>query len=211
MRVTDTAGTLDLPPSTPSLTPKQERFILEYVKDLNATQAAIRAGYSEATAYSIGHENLSKPEIVVRINQHRALVARQATVDATWIREKLKQNTLRSLQAEPVLDNQGKETGVYKYAGNVANRALELLGKDLGMFTDKLEVSLSNESKQLVEDMARLAIQCCDPSKRTILVEGLSKIKSKYMAVMPVLDVASHTDDNGTPLTLSASPASDSE
>lgn len=45
------------------LTAKQERFCEEYIIDLNATQAAIRAGYSSDTAYSIGSENLKKPEI----------------------------------------------------------------------------------------------------------------------------------------------------
>jgi phage terminase small subunit len=45
------------------LTDKQKRFCEEYIIDLNATQAAIRAGYSEKTAYSIGQENLKKPEI----------------------------------------------------------------------------------------------------------------------------------------------------
>lgn len=45
------------------LTPKQRRFVEEYCVDFNATQAAIRAGYSERTAYSIGSENLIKPEI----------------------------------------------------------------------------------------------------------------------------------------------------
>jgi phage terminase small subunit len=45
------------------MTPKQLRFVEEYLVDLNATQAAIRAGYSEKTAYSIGEENLKKPEI----------------------------------------------------------------------------------------------------------------------------------------------------
>ncbi|WP_423245457.1 terminase small subunit [Mannheimia haemolytica] len=45
------------------LTDKQKRFVEEYLIDLNATQAAIRAGYSEKTAYSIGEENLRKPEI----------------------------------------------------------------------------------------------------------------------------------------------------
>jgi len=49
------------------LTPKQALFVQEYLVDLNATQAAIRAGYSETTAHSIGHENLSKPEIVAAI------------------------------------------------------------------------------------------------------------------------------------------------
>lgn len=46
-----------------SLTPKQQRFVDEYLVDLNATQAAIRAGYSERTAGKIGSENLAKPEI----------------------------------------------------------------------------------------------------------------------------------------------------
>ncbi|MFK0377834.1 terminase small subunit [Pandoraea sp. NPDC090278] len=45
------------------LTKKQQRFVDEYLIDLNATQAAIRAGYSEKTAYAIGAENLSKPQI----------------------------------------------------------------------------------------------------------------------------------------------------
>lgn len=45
------------------LTGKQQRFVEEYLIDLNVTQAAIRAGYSEKTAYSIGHELLKKPEI----------------------------------------------------------------------------------------------------------------------------------------------------
>lgn len=49
------------------LTPKQRAFVREYLIDLNATQAAIRAGYSENTAYSIGQENLKKPEIASAI------------------------------------------------------------------------------------------------------------------------------------------------
>jgi len=49
------------------LTAKQQRFVEEYLIDLNATQAAIRAGYSEKTAYSIGNENLSKPDIAKAI------------------------------------------------------------------------------------------------------------------------------------------------
>lgn len=50
-----------------TLSPKQKLFVAEYLVDLNATQAAIRAGYSERTAYSIGQENLKKPEIVAAI------------------------------------------------------------------------------------------------------------------------------------------------
>ncbi len=58
----------------PELTPKQARFVDEYLIDLNATQAAIRAGYSKKTAHVIGPENLEKPEIkeaVAKRNQKR--------------------------------------------------------------------------------------------------------------------------------------------
>ena len=47
-----------------NLTARQERFCREYIIDYNATKAAVRAGYSEKTAYSIGSENLKKPEIL---------------------------------------------------------------------------------------------------------------------------------------------------
>lgn len=52
-----------MPKKKPKLTPKQRLFVHEYLKDLNATQAAIRAGYSRKTAQAISTENLSKPLI----------------------------------------------------------------------------------------------------------------------------------------------------
>ncbi len=52
-----------IPQPDRKLTPKQKRFCEEYVVDFNATQAAIRAGYSKKSAYSIGPENLKKPKI----------------------------------------------------------------------------------------------------------------------------------------------------
>ena len=53
------------------MTPKQQRFCDEYLVDLNATQAALRAGYSKKTAYSIGVENLRKPEIQAEIQKRQ--------------------------------------------------------------------------------------------------------------------------------------------
>ena len=67
------------------MTPKQEAFVAEYLIDLNATQAAIRAGYSEATAYSIGNENLSKPEIATAIAKAKELRATECGIDAAWV------------------------------------------------------------------------------------------------------------------------------
>jgi len=65
-----------------ALTPKQQRFVEEYLVDLNATQAAIRAGYSERSAYSVGHENLSKPEIAAAISEGQANLSEVAEVTA---------------------------------------------------------------------------------------------------------------------------------
>ena len=56
---------------------KQQRFVEEYLIDLNATQAAIRAGYSEKTAQEIGSENLSKPMVVKAIEAAQAKVLRK--------------------------------------------------------------------------------------------------------------------------------------
>lgn len=62
------------------LSPKQEMFCREYLIDLNATQAAIRAGYSKQTAYSIGSENLKKPEVQRRISSLQAERAKRVDV-----------------------------------------------------------------------------------------------------------------------------------
>lgn len=63
------------------MTPKQQRFVDEYLIDLNATQAAIRAGYSAKTAHAIGDENLRKPEIVAALQ--RAMDERAARTKIT--------------------------------------------------------------------------------------------------------------------------------
>ena len=63
-----------------SLTPKQARFVEEYLIDLNATQAAIRARYSEKTAKSAGHENLTKPDIQAAITEAMQL----RSPDGAW-------------------------------------------------------------------------------------------------------------------------------
>lgn len=73
-----------------SLTDKQERFCLEYIKDLNATQAAIRAGYSEKTAKEIGCENLTKPNISARIDEMKKEIQDEVRFEVKeWVSEHL--------------------------------------------------------------------------------------------------------------------------
>ncbi|MGK4923153.1 terminase small subunit [Bordetella hinzii] len=71
------------------LTDKQRRFVDEYLVDLNATQAAIRAGYSEKTAYSIGNENLSKPEIAEAIQAAQAERAKRTEITQDMVLREL--------------------------------------------------------------------------------------------------------------------------
>ena len=70
---------------TQKLTPKEQRFCDEYIVDLNATQAAIRAGYSRHTARSIGSENLTKPAIINQIEYAKTERATQTGIDAAWV------------------------------------------------------------------------------------------------------------------------------
>lgn len=67
------------------LTPKQERFVEEYLIDLNATQAAIRAGYSVKTAEDIGRQLLRKTPVAAAITSQRAKVSERAEINAAWV------------------------------------------------------------------------------------------------------------------------------
>lgn len=124
-----------------ALNPKQQRFVEEYLCDLNATQAAIRAGYSERTAYSQGQRLLKHAEVQKAIIEGQQKRAERVELSQDWVLARLIENVERSMQAEPVLDSDGIPTGEYKYAGNWANKALELLGKHLGMFVERHEVT----------------------------------------------------------------------
>jgi len=72
-----------------ALTAKQRRFVEEYLVDLNATQAAIRAGYSKKTAGQIGDENLKKPQIAAAIHAAQADRAKRVEIDADYVLHRL--------------------------------------------------------------------------------------------------------------------------
>ncbi len=126
-----------------SLTPKQQLFVAEYLVDLNATQAAVRAGYSNKTAYSVGHENLKKPEVAAAIQEAMQARLERTKAGQDWIVERLVENVERAMTVEPVMVG-GVETGEYVYQGSVANKALELLGRHAGMFDDKLRLRVDD-------------------------------------------------------------------
>lgn len=124
------------------LTPKQKRFVGEFLKDLNATQAAVRAGYSEKLESAAAHASrlLRSGKVADAIALAFEKRAERTRVDQDWVVEQLKTNLARALQAEPVYDSDGETVLYYRYEGNVVNRAAELIGKHLGMF-NRLEIT----------------------------------------------------------------------
>ncbi len=107
-----------------NLTPKQQRFVEEYLIDLNATQAAIRAGYSEKTAQEIGSENLSKPMVAKAIAEAQEKLSNKAQVTV----EMVVQGLLN--EAKDLSEGSTQSARVSAWAH---------LGKHLGMFKDKIE------------------------------------------------------------------------
>ncbi len=159
-----------------SLTAKQQAFVDEYLIDLNATQAAIRAGYSEHTAAEIGSENLKKPQIAAAIQaalEERAdrtqvtqdrVIAELAAIAfsdltdfASWSEDSVqliesanldpdKAKALKEVVATTqTFDGEsGSSTTVrMQVRQHDKLKALELLGRHLGMFKKDVDVNVS--------------------------------------------------------------------
>jgi phage terminase small subunit len=172
------------------MTPKQRRFVEEYLIDLNATQAAIRAGYSEKNAFKIGARLVQKCT-AVKDAIDSALAERSARTAVTAdrvVRELARVAfadpravfswgpdgvTLRS--SEELTDDEAAvvaevsetrtETGG-SIKGKLCDKlkALELLGRHLGMFSDRQQVELSGS----------VGVNVFDPETRAKLIEGLN-------------------------------------
>ena len=137
------------------MTPKMQKFVDEYLVDLNATQAAIRAGYSKKTAYSIGVSNLKKPEIQAAIQKRQKSAAEKLEITRERVLKELasigfaKATDFLTIQGGRVLIKDSDDVaadklaalasvkeGMYGVEVKLADkaRALEMLGKYLGLF-----------------------------------------------------------------------------
>lgn len=123
------------------LPPRQQRFVEEYLLDLNATQAAIRAGYSAKTADVQGSRLLGNAKVAAAIQAAKSARSARTAITQDWVLERLRENVERAMTADAVRDSEGNAIGLYTYQGAVANGALTLIGKHLGMFAERHEVS----------------------------------------------------------------------
>jgi phage terminase small subunit len=159
-------------PGETKLTAKQELFVKEYLIDLNATQAAIRAGYSEKTAEVIACENLRKPNIAKAIQAAMDKRASKLEITAEKVLAEIAKLGFSNMQniygedgsllpvpelepdvaaalqevTEDRLGGSGKDDGIVtrrKYKLSDKKSSLELLGRHLKLFTDKIDVNLN--------------------------------------------------------------------
>lgn len=154
------------------LTPKQQRFVEEYLIDLNGTQAAIRAGYSAKTANQIAAEYLAKPNIAHAVAVE--IAARSARTDVTQDRvvrelariafvDPTKVVDFNTGTVKPDLDEDDRAVlaGVkVKYGDTCTERevkfadklkALELLGRHLNLFTDNIQMTV--DVPRIIDDV----------------------------------------------------------
>jgi phage terminase small subunit len=109
------------------LTPKQQRFVDEYLVDFNASEAAKRAGYSPRSAHVQGCQLLKNPKVSRAILKRRTAMQEKIEVTQEWVLSKLVLAAERNMK-----DGE---------ANSVAVRALELLGKHLALFTERTELT----------------------------------------------------------------------
>ncbi len=123
------------------MTKKQERFVTEYLIDCNATQAAIRAGYSPSTARFIGAENLSKPYIRQAIEEQMEQMKSDRIADVEEIIIYLTSVLRGQSESSVVLVCDNEVVTVTKTPDEKERlKAAELLGKRYGMFSDKVKL-----------------------------------------------------------------------
>lgn len=129
--------------------PRHERFAQNLAGGMKQGEAYEKAGYKpDGGAASRLSNNVNVSQRVAEILTARekfiqdvsAKAVEKAGLTKAWVLDTLRQNIDRAMTAEPVRDSEGNPIGDYTYQGGVANRALELIGKELGMFVDRKEV-----------------------------------------------------------------------
>ena len=118
---------------------RQKLFVISYLKDLNATSAAVSAGYSGKTAYSQGQRLLKHVEVSAELAKKTQKLTEKLDISVEYVLGTIKQTIERCSQGVEVFDREGNSTGEWKEDSFAVLKGCELLGKYLKLFTDKIE------------------------------------------------------------------------
>lgn len=133
------------------LSAQRKIFCEEYIIDFNGKQAAIRAKYSAKTAESQASRLLTFVKVQEYLAKLIAERSKETGITAEYVLTSLQEVAERCMQKVPVLDSKGKETGEWRFESSGANRSLELIGRHLEMFTERLKVD--ENIRIIVEDL----------------------------------------------------------
>ena len=149
------------------LTSKQDKFCLELLKDFNASQAALRAGYSKINYGHIGWELLQKTTIQEKLQELTAKQAEKAEITVEWVIQELKQLYTR---CQSSLTSKGAIAG--------ATKQLELLGKHIGMWIDRSEltINIKEVNVMVVQIQGVIAKHIPDAEVRNRIAEDLKEL-----------------------------------
>lgn len=150
-------------------------FCKEYLVDLNATQAYIRAGYSKKTANQCGYLLLVNPCIQEYIQKNMDKRAEKIELTSEYVLNNIIEIGERCMQKEQVKDKDGFPTGEWEFKEGGALKAQELLGRNLQMFTDKVLHTGDKDNPVVIQDYDNLSTK----EKLRILNERISRGKTK--------------------------------
>jgi hypothetical protein len=128
-------------PAQPLRNEKYEHFAHLIARGESPARAYVLCGYSKKGALLSGNRLRRRADVSARVEELKRSISEcqmeKIAVDRAWVMARLVENVQRALQTQPVRDEDGNPIGQYVYQGGVANKALELLGKELGMFQPK--------------------------------------------------------------------------
>lgn len=192
-------------PKNPKLSPKQERFVAEYVIDNNAAAAARRAGYAEKHADHLGYQLLCKPLVAEAVEKKRKELARRLNVSAERVVQELARiafadttHVIRVINGRVTVeetanldDDQRAAIAEISETTNANGgslrvklhdkvRALELLCRHLGILNDKLDVNAKMEVESRDRELEALLAE--DPEARKLAAELYQRAAARRLA-----------------------------
>lgn len=128
------------------LTIQEEGYARARAMGMDQLEAMSLITGGKTVSRGAGSHYEKKPHVKARIDMLRQEIAERAvekaSVDRAWVLAKLKQNAMRCMQEEPVMKN-GVPSGEWKFDSTGANRALELIGRELGMFVERKQIDMN--------------------------------------------------------------------
>jgi phage terminase small subunit len=173
-------------------TPRERLFVAEYPVDWNATQAAIRAGYSRHSAADIGYELTHKPKIVDAITAYLAKREEKAEISRGWVLARLVDVERETAEVLSAKDGTGKAAARLHRL-----RALELIGKHVDVNAFRTQLGISGPDGSPLWDLSRLNDEELDTFER--LLAKISVIGSDTVRADHAATAAGEGEDRAQP------------